>query len=170
MRVLVISILVLVTQISFAQSIRIEDFAIIVMMQERKIGLSLDAYYFIDRKIPFYSISGSGKSQDGGFNLTAQTFRKNKTKEILEISIREKDSVKNIITLEMRYTAPEYIIKKMEKELLENGYKYKKKRKHYIKRNSRKEQDIVMIREHSLYVSEFDEQPEIVYTIQKRLK
>lgn len=170
MKALVVSLLIFVAQVSFAQSIRIKDFEIIVMMQERKIGLSLDAYYFIDRKIPFHSISGSGTSQDGGFNLTAQTFRKNKTKEILEVSIREKDSIKNIIALEVRYTAPKHIIEKMEKELLENGYKYKKRKKYYIKRNSRKEQNIVTIRDHCLYVSEFDEQPEIIYTIQKRLK
>jgi len=170
MKALFVSLFIFVTQVSFGQSIRIKDFDIILMMQERKIALSLDAYYFIDRKIPFYSISGSGTSQDGGFNLTAQTFRKNKTKEILEISIREKDSIKNIITLEMRYTAPKHIIQKMEKDLLENGYKYKKKKKYYIKKNARKEQNIVVIRDHCLYVSEFDEQPEIIYTMQKRLK
>ena len=70
----------------------------------------------------------------------------------------------------MGYTAPEPTILKMEQDLRLKGYKYKKRKKYYIKRKNRKEYTTVSMRAHSQYVSEFDSQPEMIFTAYKRIK
>lgn len=163
-------LLIILTKIAFAQSISVKDFDTIVVKQKHLKSLSGDAYRFIERKIPFYSISGGAPyNQNGNIQVTAETFRNNKTQEILQASVRETDSIKHIIGVEIRYTAPKPVIQEMEKSFRENGYRYKKRKKQYVRKITRKQHQIITIRAQSLYVSEFDQQPEIVFTTYKHL-
>ncbi|SMD04103.1 hypothetical protein [Pedobacter africanus] len=163
-------LLIILTKIAFAQSISVKDFDAIVVKQKHLKSLSGDAYRFIERKIPFYSISGGAPyNQNGNIHVTAETFRNNKTQEILQVSVREIDSIKHIISVEIRYTAPKPVIQEMEKSFRENGYRYKKRKKQYIRKKIRKEYQMITMRANCLYVSEFDQQPEIVFTTHKNL-
>ncbi|MDR6782899.1 hypothetical protein ABIE26_000613 [Pedobacter africanus] len=163
-------LLIILTKIAFAQSISVKDFDTIVVKQKHPKSLSGDTYRFIERKIPFYSISGSAPyNQNGNIQVTAETFRNNSTQEILQVSVRETDSIKHIISIEIRYTAPKPVIQEMEKSFRENGYRYKKRKKQYIRKKTRKEYQMITTRANCLYVSEFDQQPEIVFTTHKDL-
>lgn len=170
MKAILSFLLIIVTKIAFSQSISVKDLDSIVIKQKHSKSLSGDAYRFIERKIPFYSISGSAPyNQNGNIHVAAETFRNNRTQEILQVSIRETDSIKHIIGFEIRYTAPKPVIQEMEKSFRKNGYRYKKRKKQYVRKITRKEYQIITTRAQCLYVSAFDQQPEIVFTTYKEL-
>lgn len=152
----------------FAQSLTLTDLDTIVSKQDRKQGLNADVYRFIETKIRFSSIYGHEDSS-GKFQLTGETFKNTGTKEIFWVEVQETNAHKKIISCVMGYTAPEPVIRKMEQDLQRNGYRYRKRKKYYIKRKSRKEYILAKIK-HTTYVSEFDDQPEILFTAFKQLK
>lgn len=157
------------TPFCLAQSISIHDIESIVSKQDQKTSLGAAAYKFSTGKIPIYSISGSAIENDGGNTPTTESFMNKNTREILRVTIINADLTNNVIGFEIRYTAPPNIIEDMKKDLLKNGYKFKKRKKYYIKKNSGKEPYIITDSKSSLFVSEFDDQPEIIFTTQKRL-
>ena len=157
------------TPFCFAQTISIHDFESIVSKQDQKTSLGAAAYYFITSKIPIYSISGSAIENDGGNTPTTESFMNKNTREILRVTITNIDLANNVIGFEIRYTAPQNVIEDLKKDLLKNGYKYKKRKNYYIKKKSGKERNIITDSKNSLFVSEFDDQPEIIFTTQKRL-
>lgn len=154
---------------SVAQTISIEDFDAIINKQDQKSSLSGPAYKFITAKIPFYSVSGSAIEGDGGNTPTTESFMNKNTREILRVTITEVDAENGVIGFEIRYTAPIPIIEQMKKDLLENGYKFKKRKKEFVKKKSRKERNVVTDSKNSMYVSEFDDQPEIIFRTEKTL-
>lgn len=169
MRYTVAIFLLFLFQYSFSQSLSLSDVDTIISKQNQKLGLNGDTYRFIKSKIDFASIYGSDGS-DGQFRMKGETFKNAATKEILWVEIRESNPRKKLISCTMGYTAPGDVIRKMEEDLSMNGYKYSKKKKYYIKRNNRKAYVIAQVRKHSSYVSEFDSQPEMLFTAIKKLK
>ncbi|MBC9934048.1 hypothetical protein [Chitinophaga qingshengii] len=169
MRIFLVIFLLLPFQYAFSQSLTLADFDTIVSKQHQQKGLTPDVYRFINGKIDFASIYGSNAS-NGDFRLKGETFKKRKTKELLWVEIKEHDARRKLITCSMGYTAPALVISKMKEDLLRNGYKYRKKKKYYIKRKNRREYMTAEVKKHSVYVSEFDDQPEILFTGVKQLK
>ncbi len=154
---------------SFSQSFTLADFDSIVAKQNIQSGLSGNAYRFVKEKIEVASFYGS-EDKAGTFHMKGETFKNSHTREILWIEIRETNAAKKMIGCTMGYTAPDTVIHKMEKELGQNGYRYKKRKKYYIKRKNRKEYIIAQKKKNSAYVSEFDSQPELLFTAYKKLK
>lgn len=169
MKVLLVIFLLLPFRHSFSQSLTLADFDTIVLKQAQKKGLTPDVYRFINGKIDFSSIYGHNAS-NGDFQLKGETFKKSATKEIFWVEIKERDALKKLITCSMGYTAPAPVISKMKQDLLRNGYKYSKKKKYYIKRKNSREYMTAEVRKQCVYVSEFDDQPEILFTAVKRLR
>lgn len=155
---------------SLAQTISIDDFDVIVSKQDQKSSLGGPAYKFITAKIPIYSVSGSAILGDGGNVPTTESFMNKNTREILRVTIYEVDVANRIIGFEIRYTAPVPVIEQMKKDLLKNGYKFKKRKKEFVKKKSRKERNVITDSKNSMFVSEFDDQPEIIFRTQKTLK
>lgn len=154
---------------SFAQRISAADFNTIIEKQAYKYGPTSATYQFIKSKLDFYSVFGSAPDENGGIRNAGTTFRDDSVKEIFSIRIHEEEYKKNIFLCEIEYCAPEPAIHKLEKDFKAQGYRYKKRKGYYIKRKNRKEYNTIKIRKQSIHVSPHDQQPEMVFTVYKKL-
>lgn len=154
---------------SFAQRFTINDLETIVNYQDQNISLGAKAYYFITGKIPVYSISGGAIENNGSNKPTTESFMNKKTREILRTTITNINLKKKIIGIEIRYAAPASTIEKLKAGLKENGYKFKKRKKYYIKKKPKRERNIITNSKHQIFVSDFDDQQEIMLYTEKKL-
>lgn len=162
-------------RLCIAQTFSAEDFNSIIEMQDYRYGTIGNVHRFIKEKIPFYSVSGGRIEESAMIHNATITFRNDGTKEIFSIHIDEDQFKQNkTFVCTMEYCAPLWSIQRMEKEFRQRGYRYKKRKNYYVKRESffpfRKEYSTVQIRKQSIHVSDYDEQPEIVFTTYKKFK